>query len=127
MQDYAYDTVPDQPAEVKNPVLVYKGGEPEKGEPEAGQPEEGEPEKGEPEAGQPEEGEPEKGEPEAGEADYCISVRSKVIQRCLHVTPSFSRIQDYETIEARCTQAGEPNPTEPEVMKPVVDIKSRNC
>ena len=112
MQDYAYDTVPDQPAEVEDPVLVYKGGEPEKGEPEAGQ---------------PEEGEPEKREPEAGEADYCISVRSKVIQRCLHVTSSFSRIQDYETIEARCTQAGEQNPTEPEVMKPVVDIKSHNC
>lgn len=112
MQDYTYDTVPDQPAEVEDPVLVYKGGEPEEGEPEEGQ---------------PEEGEPEKGEPEAGEADYCISVRSKVIQRCLHVTSSFSRIQDYETIEAKCTQAGEPNPTEPEVMKPVVDITSRNC
>ncbi|XP_064406597.1 uncharacterized protein LOC135351521 [Halichondria panicea] len=96
-EDYAYDTVPDQPAEVEDPVLVYKGGEPEKGEPE----------EGEPEAGQPEEGEPEKGEREAGEADYCIS--------------------DYETIEARCTRAGEQNPTEPEVMKPVVDIKSRNC
>ncbi len=79
VQDYAYDTVPDQPAEVEDLVLVYKGGKSEEGEPEEGELEEGEPEEGEPEEGEPEEGEPEKGEREAGEADYCISVRSKVI------------------------------------------------
>ncbi len=115
MQDYAYDTVPDQLAEVEDPVLVYKRREPEEGEPKAREPEKGE----------PEEGEPEKGEPEAGEADYCISVRNIRMLACDPLIVPY--IQDYETIEARCTQAGEQNPTEPEVMKPVQHKVTYNC